>query len=152
MNHLSDRLALTYSPKKYKKIDIAYSLLKTACFLYKQKDYLAVINLAGASEEILGKYLKRMGKKNSLESMKEGFIKVSKFYNRNITDKKAGDFLNRVKNASKHYNEQDDNDKYVEMDIKVDSEDLLIRGLTNLWRLEKELSPLMDEVWKSIEG
>ena len=137
---------------RYEKIDIAHSLLETACSLYKQQDYFAVINLAGASEEILGKYLKAEGKKNAFESDKEAFIAVSKYLGSNITDKYAANFLNKSKNAIKHYNELDASDKFITMDAKESAEDLLIRALTNLWRLENDLTPLMNEVWRSIEG
>ncbi|MDD5567616.1 MAG: hypothetical protein PHY88_00140 [Candidatus Omnitrophica bacterium] len=137
--------------EEYEKINIAVSLLETACKLYKKDDFFAVINLAGASEEILGKYLKARGKKNALESDREALVAINKYFGKDLTNEKATIILNYVKNALKHYNGIDDSDKFILMDAQSDSSYLLVRALTNLWRLEMELTPIMNEVWEMIE-
>jgi hypothetical protein len=139
--------------KRYRKIDIARSLLENACALYKEQQYFAVLNLSGASEEILGKYLKKNSKENALESEKRDFILINKkLFNRDISDTAAADFLNKSKNAIKHYDEKNSNGDFVVFDPKDDAESMLLRALTNWWRLEEDLTPLMDETWREIEG
>jgi len=135
--------------KKYKKIDIAKQMLETALDLYsKGEDYFSVLDLAGAAEEILGQHLKFKGITNSLESEKEAFILINKgLYQKDISDKDALDFLNRIKNAIKHMGKKE---KEVIADPKEDAESMLDRAITNWWRLQEELTPKMNEFW--IEG
>lgn len=122
-------------------------MLETALSIYFEgKDYFSPLHLAGASEEIFGKCLEMKGIKNSLESEKEGFILINKkMFGREVSPKEAGVFLNRVKNAIKHMNKE--NDTNVVMDPKDDAEAMLDRAITNLWRLEEEISPLMEKFW-----
>ena len=133
--------------KKYEKIGIARLLLEKALSVYEEGDnYFAALHLAGASEEILGKYLNAKGLKTSLESEKEAFILINKkLFNREISGKEAISFLNKTKNAIKHMD--DKNDTFVVMDPKEDAEAMLDRALTNWWRLEQVFTTSMEKFW-----
>ena len=133
--------------KKYEKINIAKILLDKALNIYfDEENYFAVLHLAGASDEILGKYLKEKNIESSFETEKKAFILVSKALNiEEVEEKYAADVINAGRNAIKHMN--DDVDKFVLMDPKFDAEAMLNRAITNWWRLEKELSKTMNKFW-----
>jgi len=136
--------------EKYGKLDIALSLLDKAIKIYQEGDhYFAALHLAGAAEEVLGKFLKKKGIDTSLESEKEAFVLVNReLLKRTISEKYAADFLNKAKNSIKHMDEKNADDEYVVMDPKEDANNMIQRALTNCWRLELELTPLMQEFWK----
>jgi hypothetical protein len=138
--------------KMYQKIDIAREMLETALKLYFEgKDYFSVIQLAGASEEIFGKYLKEKGIINSLESDVEGFILINKkLLHRDVTKEEARHFFNKIKNSIKHmYGE---NDKTVSLDPLESARSMLGRAVMNWWWLEQDASPLMEKFWDSIKA
>ncbi len=135
--------------KKYEKNDISCSLLEKALSIYEEGDnYFAALHLAAASEEILGKYLQAKGLQTSLESEKEALIVIKeKLFKEKMPEKEAINFLNKAKNAIKHMNVNDSNDKSVVMDPKEDAETMLERAITNWWRLGQELTPSMKKFW-----
>jgi hypothetical protein len=67
-----------YFLRKKKKKDIALEFLKSACECYEKGKYFSALNLAGASEDILGKYLNAHGIEHALKSETEALIKVAK--------------------------------------------------------------------------
>jgi hypothetical protein len=137
--------------KNYKKFEIAIHLLKTALSLYfKEKDYLSVIHLAGASEEILGKYLKIKGKKNSIYSIKEAGIALQKLlYKKDVDEKEFADSANYVKNSIKHMYAS--NDSNIKLDAKKEARQMLDRAIVNYWRLERNLTPVMRKFYDTCE-
>lgn len=136
---------------KYKKIDIALNLLEKAILVYGEgNNYFAALHLAGASEEILGNYLKMKGKKTSLESDKEAFILMNKkLFKKNVTEKEAIKFLNDPKNATKHMDIKNNNknNEYIVIDPKASAESMIDRAITNWWHLNENITPLMENYW-----
>lgn len=62
-----------------RSIDIALEQLETALRLFKKpKEYISVITLAGAAEEILGKACREQGIKNAIEEMQHSFYLLRK--------------------------------------------------------------------------
>ena len=107
------------------------------------------LDLAGATEEILGAYLERNNLKTSFESEKEAFIMVNeKLFNRKVSEKNAATFLNRAKNSVKHFNWSDLNDEVIVLDPKEEAKTMLYRAITNWWRLNQELTSAMEDFWK----
>ena len=137
--------------KKYEKIEIARQMLGTALSLFMEgKDYFSVLQISGACEEILGKHLKLKGVDTSLQSDAEAFILIKKrLFGIDSTVKETIDFLNKSKNSIKHMN--DNNDTTVMMDPREEAEVMLERAITNWWRLDKELTPSMENFLNLME-
>lgn len=119
--------------------------------MYERKDYFAALHLAGAGEEIMGKYLEAAGGMPSLKSQTHAIVGVKKMlYGVDMFEKDAKTLLNKPKNTIKHMNDRAEST--VSMDPKYESEDMLGRAFTNLIRLDLELSPSMMQIWGIIEG
>ena len=119
------------------KTDIAVKQLETAIKLFlERKDYICAITLAGASEEILGKLVERVGKKPAIKSSIESLKTI---YSINISDKELiSKHLNFARNTLKHANVTDE-DK-VELDAQTEAISLILRAIDNLIRLDKSVS------------
>jgi len=137
--------------RKYEKIDIVDQMLETALSLFNEgEDYFSVLQIAGACEEILGKYLESKGRNTSLQSDAELFVAIKRILSRSETTvKKAIIFLNKPKNSIKHLS--DNNDTTVIMDPREDAKAVINRAISNWWNLNRELTPLMKEFKKSQE-
>lgn len=60
------------------KIDVARTQIDTAIELFlSDKDFLASLTLAGAAEDILGKFLDRKGEKSMLQNLHEWYQQTS---------------------------------------------------------------------------
>ncbi len=139
-----------YLFRQHKKKDIALEFLGTACDCYNHGKYFSALHLAGASEEILGKYLKSLDIDHALKSEIEAFKSFrQEIYGKETSDKYAWDFLNRAKNSAKHMS--DLSDEILESDSKKESEEVLVRAFTNLCRMGEDLAPYQ-KVWDEIEG
>ncbi len=136
--------------ERFEKKVIAFGFLETAIKLNDEKDFFGALHLAGASEEIFGQCLVAKGVENSLESEVKAFVAVSKvLFKADITEKFARDFINGSKNSIKHMNGLEDN--FVELDPEEAARGMIIRTLTNLWRLE-EITPNLEEYWRKLEA
>ncbi|KOR41057.1 hypothetical protein ADT25_17850 [Xanthomonas oryzae] len=83
------------------KTEIAKRQLVTACKLYMAgDDYLSVLTLAGAAEEILGVLLQRSGKTNSLDDI----VALDRRLGGNRSRKQVSDEINLARNCAKHAN------------------------------------------------
>jgi hypothetical protein len=92
------------------KLDIAKELLEVALFLYYEKEqYYASLHLAGASEEILGAYVKAKGGEPVFESINTGARKVAELFSGQMPKKKdMGEIINRARNSTKHMDGEHD--------------------------------------------
>ncbi|MCP2140716.1 UNVERIFIED_ORG: hypothetical protein J2Y94_002041 [Pseudomonas poae] len=118
------------------KIEIASQLLDTALrhFFSEPPEYFATICLAGAAEEILGKYVESKGGESSFNSMRNGALLLSRFLEGEPTTEKAiHNLMNKAKNSTKHMNGSDDST--VNFDPKAEAKDLLDRAVTNYYQL-----------------
>ena len=83
------------------KTEIAKRQLITACKLYMAGgDYLSVLTLAGAAEEILGVLLQRSGRTNSLDDI----LALDSRLGSNRSRKQVADEINLARNSAKHAN------------------------------------------------
>ncbi|PSV90155.1 hypothetical protein C0W92_12685 [Photobacterium angustum] len=89
-----------------KKLEIAVVQLDRAIELFlNEKDYICCITLAGAAEEIFGKYLTHNGKKSFSD---DAPYKIRECFDVEDNDSKIrNDHLNFVKNELKHFNVPD---------------------------------------------
>ncbi len=139
--------------QKYEKKDIAKQMLETALRLYKEgEDYFSVLQVAGTSEELLGKYLKSKEIDTSLDSNVKAFILLKKTLSGEEDKVKEAKYaLNKPRNSIKHINEKDNQDFAVITDPKYDAEEMLERAIDNWWKLTGSLFPSMEEFKDSIE-
>lgn len=127
----------------YDKQTVATHQLETALRLFfEAADYLSVITLAGAAEEILGKLLAAKGIENSLDNLKTAVSAIHEhLYGEPLTKTAAAQRANLARNHLKHHDPDDS--PTVTLDAKQEAEDLLNRGIDNFWLLEKRLTPAM---------
>lgn len=120
------------------KIEIASQLLDTALchFFSEPPEYFATICLASAAEELLGRHVEAKGGESSLNSIKNGAVRLSRFLDEEgepTTVKAIHDLMNNAKNSTKHMNGGDDST--VDFDPRVEAKNLLDRGVTNYYQL-----------------
>ena len=137
--------------KKYEKIDIAGQMLETALSLFMEgKDYFSVVQLAGACDEILGKYVNLKGIATSLETEIAESISLKKSLSgRHSTVKDTRDSLNQFKNSIKHMN--DSSDAIVIMDPEFEAETMLDRAIINWWNLGRYSTPSIEKFLNLME-
>jgi hypothetical protein len=130
---------------KLHKKEIARRQIDTAIDLFLEgKDYLSMVTLAGAGEEIIGNLLKRARRKNMLGHLLDLDKRISGGREFTVVNQE----INGFRNALKHAN--DPTEDLVE--VVQDQEHaiaMLSRALTNYWALEGSLSPKMEQfyVW-----
>ena len=129
----------------YYRTDLARSQLETALRLFAEgKDFASVITLAGAADEIFGKFLVAAGRENSLESLKRSVGEIHmKLYGEPTPPRQIADRANRARNSLKHWDQGDP--EIIKLDLRVEACDLLYRAIDNYWALEAKLTPAMEE-------
>lgn len=131
--------------KAYYREDLALQHLESALSLFVAgADYGSVITLAGAADEVFGKFLIAEGKENSLQGLKEAVAAIHlKLYGEPTPPKHIADRANRAKNTLKHWDVGDD--KIVKLDLRQESIDMLNRAIDNYWLLKEDLTPAMEK-------
>lgn len=127
----------------YEKRMIALTQAERALRLYfEERDYISVITLAGAAEEIFGKLLSAAGGENSLQQLERA---VDQMYRHLVREPiKSSDVARRANRARNHLKHHDPaSPSTVTLDAKTEAEDLLERTIANYWMLETTLTPLM---------
>lgn len=119
------------------KIDIAKRQLETAIDLYfSDGDYLAVITLAGAAEEILGKLLQRRGDRAMIDDLVE--------LDRELTGGRPFEEIrkeaNGARNSLKHANDPNEDQVNIE---PGEATAMLARAIVNYAWLAKSATPSM---------
>ena len=119
------------------KLEIAKRQLEVAAQLYVDgADDLAVITLAGAAEEILGKLLRRTEQK----SMADHIVELDKKLTGGRPFNVVSDAVNRARNALKHARDQSEDL------VKIESGEaaaMFGRALLNYVRLVGQPTPVM---------
>ncbi len=121
----------------YHRIEIAKAHLHRAIVLFlEEKDFINAITLAGAAEEVFGKFARRA---NLTPAMEE----ITDILHTEVgaeLDKKRirNDYLNRVKNNLKHFEQGDD--ELVEIEPEEEAISMIIRAMTNLFLVEGQLT------------
>ena len=127
------------------KKEIAKRQIETALELFfEQKDFLSVITLAGASEEILGSLLRRVGKR----SMMDHLVDLDKHMSGVGRDSKVvNEEVNGIRNSLKHANNP------AEDELEVDPEHavaMLARAVANYTSLESDVTPAMYRLYEHL--
>jgi hypothetical protein len=119
------------------KLVIAQRQLEVAARLYLEgADYLAVVTLAGAAEEILGNLLRRSGQ----EAMIDRIVEMDRELTGGRAFRVVNAEVNRARNAIKHARDPDEDTVTVE---PGEATAMLARALVNYKRLAAQLSPAM---------
>jgi hypothetical protein len=123
------------SSRVYSKLEVATEQLDLALRLYlRNKEYLAVITLAGAAEEILGVYLKAHDQPNALEKHLDASLALYRWmWNSDGSRDKMHKVVNRVKNGSKHM--MGVKDKTLHCSPKKEAKKVLDRAVSNYYSL-----------------
>lgn len=138
---------------KIKKIDVAVNHLRLAIDLFLNGgDRLCVVTLAGAAEEILGKYAERENITPMIEILNSALKQEI------APDTTYGDFkrniLNNARNTIKHFSKTDD--EIIEIDSETEALSMLIRAIANLQKYNNtatENTPvLLEWINKNREG
>lgn len=124
-------------PIKISKIDIALVHLETAIDLFLDKqNYICAATLAGASEEILGKIVTRLGRPNAF---KELCSTLKTKYNLSILEQKIGkDYVNYPRNELKHFDFPER--ETLEIDDQAVAAGLITRALINLVQHDQSIT------------
>ena len=126
---------------KLHKKEIAKRQMETAIDLFlKGGDYLSVVTLAGASEEILGKLLGRHSKKNMVECLKELDKRLSGGREFKVVNLEINGFRNSLKHANDEAEDEIDVAEGQEHAIAI-----IARSLYNYYSLEGKLSDKMEQ-------
>ncbi|BBJ94631.1 hypothetical protein [Xanthomonas campestris] len=127
------------------KREIAKRQLITACELYiQERDFLSILTLTGAAEEILGVLLKREGKTNTVDSIVDFDVSQG----RTRTKKEIGDEINSARNAAKHAN----NPLEDEVDLfPGDAFAMLSRALANYFLLTEDFPEIFHFVYLDLQ-
>jgi len=136
--------------KAYYREDLARQHLETALALFAEgKDYASVVTLAGAADEVFGKFLVAEGKENSLEALKRAVAAIHlKLYGEPTPPKHIADRANKAKNSLKHWDVGDP--KLVKFDLKQESIDMLSRAIDNYWLLKEDITPAMERFEREV--
>ncbi len=128
--------------------DLALSQLETALRLFEEGEQLAsVITLAGAADEIFGKYLTASGRESSLQSLVKAVSAIHmRLYGEPTAPRHIADRANHARNNLKHYDEDAD---IVKLDLAEEARDMLNRAVDNYWSLEEKLTPAMEAFQRS---
>jgi hypothetical protein len=119
------------------KLAIAKRQLELAARLYNEDaDYLGVITLAGAAEEILGNLLRRSGQ----EAMIDRIVEMDRELTGGRTFSVVNSEVNRARNALKHAREPNEDTVLIE---PGEATAMLARALVNYNRLDGDLSEPM---------
>lgn len=121
----------------YHRIEIAKAHLDRAIVLFiDENDFINAITLAGAAEEVLGKFARRA---NLIPAMEEITDILHTEVDGEIDKKRIrNDYLNRVKNSLKHFEEGDD--ELVEIEPEAEAIIMIIRAMTNVMLIEGQLN------------
>ena len=129
------------SDVKLHKLEIAKRQLELSAELYfSDADYLAVITLAGAAEEVLGGLLRRTGS----VAMIDYFVSLDRELTGGRDFGAAGKEVNRARNAVKHARDSEEDELNAEPGEAIA---MLGRAVVNYVLLTKEATPLMIRVY-----
>jgi hypothetical protein len=115
------------------KLNVASELLHQALRLYYEGGaFFSSLHLAGAAEEVLGKYVELSGGVSAFKSLQTGAVKLSAILSPDKSPsnpKGIANIINHAKNNTKHGHGE------VNFDPKMQAHDLLDRAVTNYYFL-----------------
>lgn len=126
------------------KFEIAKRILEVAAQLYVEGgDYLAVLHLAGASEEIFANLLRRAHKKAMIHDLIDLDRELSGGRDFNVVNEE----VNGARNAIKHARRKSEDEVFVE---QRQAAAMLARALVNFARLDGEPSNAIAHACKKL--
>ncbi|MHB8066894.1 MAG: hypothetical protein ACYDIC_03225 [Desulfobaccales bacterium] len=121
----------------YHRIEIAKAHLHRAIVLFiDEDDFINAITLAGAAEEVLGKFARKADMTTVMDDLTD--ILHNKAGGKLDKKKIRNDYLNRIKNILKHFEHGDE--ELVEIDPQEEATSMILRAMTNLFRVEGKLT------------
>jgi hypothetical protein len=125
----------------YQKREVALRQLETAVRLFQErKDPFSVITLAGAAEEILGRYVRAAGKRSSLQLLNDAALAIQRIEG-DETPVNVIDRANYARNNLKHLTCSENR---FSVDAWEEAKDMLIRAIDNYSLLEDYSSPSIE--------
>jgi len=119
--------------RKFDKLVIADEMLETAIELFlDEKKYFQSLHLAGAAQEIYGKWIRINGGKDHTSTMLDQFEKLS---NEPIDRKSIKKEDKRPKNSIKHIDNK--NDRYTLLNPELDTLVILSEAVTEHFKLKR---------------
>lgn len=113
------------------KLQVAIELLDTALELYFRGDsYFAALHLAGATDELLGKYAEKHGGQSSFAAILDASVYFSSC-NDERHRKRLANLINGPKNLIKHFD--DGTSVRIEFDPKLEAKRMLDRAMSNYY-------------------
>ena len=121
----------------YQRIDIAKAHLHRAIVLFiEEGDFINAITLSAASEEVLGKLASKTDVTPAMDQL------IDSLHNKvggSIEKKKIrDDYLNRVKNSLKHFDQGSEGS--IEIEPENEAITMILRAITNLFLLEGQIT------------
>jgi hypothetical protein len=114
----------------------------------ERQDPFSVITLAGAAEEILGRYVKASGKTNSLQVLSDAALAIQQIEG-NETPISVVHRANYARNNLKHL-DLDGHEDCVSIDAWQEAKDMLGRVTDNYWLLDDCSSPLIENFLQQV--
>lgn len=124
------------------KVEIAKRQIEVAAELFlNDGDFLAIITLAGAAEEILGTLVRRQNKKAMIDHLVELDKRLTGGRDFNVINQE----VNLSRNALKHARDPNED----EMEIEPgDALAMLMRAIVNYTKLEETPTPNMIKIYE----
>lgn len=132
------------------KLAVASEYLTRAIELYFRGDsYFSALHLAGAAQELLGKFVERSGGVSAHTSLAQGAVRISALLDPDgvpSTEREIKSIINHAKNRVKHMN--DVGDDVVEFDSQTHARDMLDLAVSEFYQLWGEGADLQisDEI------
>jgi hypothetical protein len=121
-----------------KKADIAAEYLRDSISLWRSGHYYSALTLAGAADEILGKYIEylpanfasiRLTNRSALNTKVVAYASSSPMFGMQTTEKQIRDQLLKPKNSAKHYGVQSEDS--VDFDSQFEAGELILNAISN---------------------
>jgi hypothetical protein len=133
--------------------DPALAQLETALQLhFENGDRGSTITLAGAADEVFGKYLERAGRESSFNSLVVAVTEIRAHMFGEPLEleevKDIADRANSARNSLKHIGETD----VVKFDLETEARDMLSRAIANCWSQEQTLTPAMKRFQREMQS
>lgn len=130
--------------KTINKLDVAVAQLETALELYFSNGCrISVTTLAGAAEEILGRYIEKEGEETALaETVRIVCLLHEKRCGTTPNHKPIKNRANFARNSFKHMELEGDFE--ITVDVEEEAINMLNRATDNYWKLTKCFTSLME--------
>ncbi len=123
---------------KYNKFQISLEYLDVSSRLFLEESFFSSLHLAGAAEEILGKYCNSENLKNLHDRDKDNATKWKSRIDPTLDVTKTAKEHYHYKNAIKHFDHKIEANAVLHVDIKYEAECMLRRAFKNLEILDME--------------